>query len=52
MTHSPSLFISHGAPTFAIEPGRAGPQLAALGRRLERPRAIVVVSPHWITRGI
>jgi 4,5-DOPA dioxygenase extradiol len=52
MTHSPSLFISHGAPTFAIEPGRAGPQLAALGRRLERPRAIVVVSPHWITRGV
>jgi 4,5-DOPA dioxygenase extradiol len=52
MTHSPSLFISHGAPTFAIEPGRAGPQLAALGRRLERPRAIVVVSPHWTTRGI
>jgi 4,5-DOPA dioxygenase extradiol len=52
MTHLPSLFISHGAPTFAIEPGRAGAQLAVLGRRLERPRAIVVVSPHWITRGV
>ncbi len=52
MTRMPSLFISHGAPTFAIEPGRAGAQLAALGRRLERPRAIVVVSPHWITRGV
>ena len=52
MTHSPSLFISHGAPTFAIEPGRAGAQLAELGSRLELPRAIVVVSPHWITRGV
>lgn len=52
MTHTPSLFISHGAPTFAIEPGRAGAQLGALGRQLERPRAIVVVSPHWITRGV
>lgn len=52
MTPTPSLFISHGAPTFAIEPGRAGAQLAALGRQLERPRAVVVVSPHWSTRGV
>ncbi|MES2482078.1 MAG: class III extradiol ring-cleavage dioxygenase [Pseudomonadota bacterium] len=52
MTHTPSLFISHGAPTFAIEPGRAGAQLAALGNQLERPSAIVVVSPHWSTRGV
>jgi len=52
LTRSPTLFISHGAPTFAIDPGRAGQQLAALGQRLERPRAIVVVSPHWITRSI
>lgn len=52
MARLPSLFISHGAPTFALEPGRAGAQLAALGRQLERPRAIVVVSPHWMTRGV
>lgn len=48
----PTLFISHGAPTFALDPGRAGAQLAALAERLERPRAIVVVSPHWMTRGV
>ncbi len=48
----PSLFVSHGAPTFALEPGRAGAQLGALGRQLERPRAVVVVSPHWTTRGV
>jgi 4,5-DOPA dioxygenase extradiol len=52
MTPAPTLFVSHGAPTFAIEPGRAGAQLAALGRELERPRAVVVVSPHWQTRGV
>ncbi|HRP23456.1 class III extradiol ring-cleavage dioxygenase [Thauera sp.] len=46
----PTLFVSHGAPTFALEPGRAGAGLAALGRRLPRPQAVLVVSPHWMTR--
>ena len=50
MTRLPSLFISHGAPTFAIEPGLAGPKLTALGRALPRPRAVLVVSPHWMTQ--
>lgn len=46
----PTLFISHGAPTFALDPGRAGANLAALGRRLPRPQAVLVVSLHWMTR--
>lgn len=46
----PALFVSHGAPTFALEPGRAGPALTALGQRLPRPAAVLVVSPHWTTR--
>ncbi len=46
----PTLFVSHGSPMFALEPGIAGPRLAALARELPRPRAIVVVSPHWMTR--
>ena len=46
----PTLFVSHGAPTFALDPGLAGPNLAALGRRLPRPQAVLVVSPHWMTR--
>lgn len=45
------LFVSHGSPTFAVEPGLAGPQLRALGAALARPSAIVVISPHWMTRG-
>jgi len=51
----PSLFVSHGAPTFALEPGRAGPLLHAIGTRVLRLpglRAILVVSPHWRTRGL
>ena len=52
MTAWPSLFVSHGAPTFALEPEEAGAQLHSLGRILGKPRAIVVVSPHWMTRGV
>lgn len=46
----PTLFVSHGAPTFALDPGLAGANLAALGRRLPRPQAVLVMSPHWMTR--
>lgn len=48
----PSIFISHGAPTFAIEPGLAGAQLRSLGLALGKPKGIVIVSPHWMTRGV
>jgi 4,5-DOPA dioxygenase extradiol len=43
-----ALFISHGAPTLALDPIPAHDFLIALGRELPRPSAIVVVSPHWI----
>ncbi|QID17982.1 dioxygenase [Nitrogeniibacter mangrovi] len=46
----PCLFISHGSPMFALDPGQLGPRLSALGRRLPRPRAVLVLSPHWMTR--
>lgn len=51
----PALFVSHGAPTFAVEPGRAGPLLRQIGERvraLPGLRAVLVVSPHWRTRGL
>ncbi|MBE7940462.1 MULTISPECIES: class III extradiol ring-cleavage dioxygenase [Ramlibacter] len=52
MNRLPSLFVSHGAPTFAIEPAQAGPLLTRLGQQLPRPRAVLVLSPHWVTRGV
>lgn len=52
MNPAPALFISHGAPTFATDPGRLGASLAAVGRQLGDIRAVLVVSPHWQTRGI
>ncbi len=50
-TQAPVLFVSHGAPTFALEPGLLGPQLRAIGQQQEGIRAVLVVSPHWQTRG-
>ena len=50
-TRMPTLFVSHGAPTFALDPGLAGPKLQALGRALPKPAAVLIVSPHWMTRG-
>lgn len=45
-----SLFISHGAPTLPLSRLPAREFLAGLGASLPRPRAVVVVSPHWLTR--
>jgi 4,5-DOPA dioxygenase extradiol len=52
MPRAPALFISHGSPMFAVEPGILGPNLRNLGRALTDLAAIVVVSPHWQTRGV
>jgi 4,5-DOPA dioxygenase extradiol len=52
MNRAPVLFISHGAPTFAVEPGMLGPKLQALGQHLTGVNAVLVVSPHWQTSGV
>src|SRR6187399_1046686 len=43
----PSLYISHGSPMLALEPGASGPALARLAADLAKPKAIVMVSAHW-----
>jgi 4,5-DOPA dioxygenase extradiol len=45
----PSVFISHGSPMHALEPGAAGEAWKALGSRLGKPKAIVIASAHWET---
>jgi 4,5-DOPA dioxygenase extradiol len=44
------LFVAHGSPMFAIRPGAAGAALTALAEKLARPRAVLVISPHWETQ--
>jgi 4,5-DOPA dioxygenase extradiol len=49
MTSMPTLFISHGAPMLAVEPGAAGAALAALAPAIPKPTGILMVSAHWET---
>jgi aromatic ring-opening dioxygenase catalytic subunit (LigB family) len=48
---TPLPFISHGAPTVALAEDDYAAHLRALGPSLGEPRAIVIVSAHWQTRG-
>jgi 4,5-DOPA dioxygenase extradiol len=46
----PVLFVSHGAPSFALEAGTSGPALYAWAQALRKRfdlRAVVIMSPHW-----
>lgn len=47
----PSVFISHGAPTLAIEDGEAHRFLREYGVQIGKPSAIVVMSAHFLTSG-
>ena len=46
----PTLFLSHGSPMHAIEPGAVRGVWQSLARELPRPRALLMVSAHWETR--
>ena len=48
----PAVFVGHGNPMFAIEDSEYGRAWRALGESLPAPRAILVVSAHWMTRGV
>lgn len=50
MTAAPVVFVSHGAPTVALEEGGFAAAMAALSASIPRPVAVLVVSAHWTTR--
>lgn len=47
----PSLFIGHGNPMNAIEENQFSLAWRDLGNTLEKPKAILCISAHWLTRG-
>ena len=49
MSEMPTLFVSHGAPTLIITPGKAREFLSELGGQIPKPSSILTVSAHWET---
>jgi 4,5-DOPA dioxygenase extradiol len=51
---TPVLFLSHGSPMFALDPGTTGGALRQWAAGLEaaqtQPKAVLIMSPHWMTR--
>lgn len=45
----PSIFIGHGSPMNALADNTFTDSLHTLGKSIERPRAILVISAHWLT---
>ncbi|EAQ64058.1 hypothetical protein MED121_20851 [Marinomonas sp. MED121] len=50
MSLAPVMFISHGSPMYGLAPGIAGQQLNEISDLFDQSSAIVVISPHWMTR--
>lgn len=46
----PTVFISHGSPMLAVEPGSYGQVWKQIAQDLPLPDAILVISAHWNTR--
>ncbi|HTP67510.1 MAG TPA: 4,5-DOPA dioxygenase extradiol [Dongiaceae bacterium] len=47
----PVLFVGHGSPMNAIQENAFTRCLGELGERLPEPKAVCVISAHWVTRG-
>jgi 4,5-DOPA dioxygenase extradiol len=51
LSRMPVLFMGHGSPMNAIEANRWSEGFRSLREVLPRPKAILAVSAHWVTRG-
>ena len=47
----PVLFIGHGSPMNAIEDNTFSKRWQQMGKEIPTPKAVVVVSAHWLTKG-
>lgn len=48
---TPLLFIGHGHPMNALLDNNFTQSLTRIGKNIEKPNAIMVISAHWETRG-
>lgn len=49
MNTLPALFVSHGSPMLALDAGQTGAAWQQRFANLPRPKAILVLSAHWLT---
>jgi 4,5-DOPA dioxygenase extradiol len=47
----PVLFIGHGSPMNGIEDNEFSRTWAKIGQEIVKPKAVLVISAHWLTRG-
>ncbi|MCG2612486.1 4,5-DOPA dioxygenase extradiol [Flavobacterium sp. SM15] len=47
----PVLFIGHGSPMNGIEDNEFSQNWAKMGKEIPKPKAVLVISAHWLTRG-
>ncbi|MEC9281113.1 MAG: 4,5-DOPA dioxygenase extradiol [Bdellovibrionota bacterium] len=47
----PSVFIGHGSPMNAVVENAYTKRLSQFSEEIEKPKAILVISAHWLTEG-
>jgi 4,5-DOPA dioxygenase extradiol len=47
----PVLFIGHGSPMNGIEDNEFSRTWAKFGKEIPKPKAVLVISAHWLTKG-
>lgn len=50
-TKMPALFFGHGSPMNIIEDNAFSRAWRAMGKKLEKPSAVLCISAHWFVRG-
>lgn len=51
MEKTPVIFFAHGSPMNAIEDNSFTQTLKKIGKGLPKPKAILCISAHWMTKG-
>lgn len=47
----PLLFVGHGSPMNGIQDNEFSMRWRQMGKEIEKPKAVLCVSAHWLTRG-